>query len=548
MIPLSISVLILLNVGAVINDNVGWKEYMKENIDEFHDIPLEWESGSKVPSWLSGTYVRNGPARLTFESPRRHLNSWLDGFAKLHSFKFIGDKVLFSGKMLESPNYKASVEAGELVPQTTLNKFANPDDEWTFWEKMQISYKALAGTAFDNNNPALWRMGEKSIENGIYMAVTDAPVPLRFNISDLSTLESLGPNSYPFTLSGCAHYMRERDTDNSLSFQRKKLFTGKPFVEVQRYPPHKTYQDPDVISTFMPRKYSNVHSFSITEEFAIFFFYPVIINPKKYFSSNFHVFELLEWVDNEDTEIFIVDLKTGKSTNMTTHPFYSAHHVNAYRTTEDELVVDICPTPYENMREYLVLDNLLNPPVESTWVSTNKDSEFMRFTINMAEGKVQHKFFPNPTKSRWTNQFDFPVINEKYRGVKYCVVYGVTAFDYSRTALVKKNLCDSNLDKVWYIENHYASEMWFLETPGATTEDDGVLLTLMFDGEKSASYLLLLDAKTLKTIARSYLPHSIPWSAHGMYFPEADFTKQYKQQEQTESKEDDKSKTMKGEL
>ena len=35
----------------------------------------------------------------------------------------------------------ASVEAGELVPQTTLNKFANPDDEWTFWEKMQISYK-----------------------------------------------------------------------------------------------------------------------------------------------------------------------------------------------------------------------------------------------------------------------------------------------------------------------------------------------------------------------------------------------------------------------
>ena len=35
-------------VGAVINDNVGWKEYMKENIDEFHDIPLEWESGSKV--------------------------------------------------------------------------------------------------------------------------------------------------------------------------------------------------------------------------------------------------------------------------------------------------------------------------------------------------------------------------------------------------------------------------------------------------------------------------------------------------------------------
>ena len=39
-------------------------------------------------------------------------------------------------------------------------------------------------------------------------------------------------------------------------------------------------QDPDVISTFIPKKHSNVHSFSITEDYAIFFFYPVIVNPK----------------------------------------------------------------------------------------------------------------------------------------------------------------------------------------------------------------------------------------------------------------------------
>ena len=42
---------------------------------------------------------------VTIVSTRRHMNSWLDGFAKLHSFKFIGDQVLFSGKMLEPPNY-----------------------------------------------------------------------------------------------------------------------------------------------------------------------------------------------------------------------------------------------------------------------------------------------------------------------------------------------------------------------------------------------------------------------------------------------------------
>ena len=43
------------------------------------------------------------------------MTSWLDGFAKLHSFKMSGGNILFSGKMLEPPNYLASVEAGELV-------------------------------------------------------------------------------------------------------------------------------------------------------------------------------------------------------------------------------------------------------------------------------------------------------------------------------------------------------------------------------------------------------------------------------------------------
>ena len=47
-------------------ENVGWKSYFVENPTEFHDIPLQWEMGNQttVPSWLSGIYVRNGPAQV----------------------------------------------------------------------------------------------------------------------------------------------------------------------------------------------------------------------------------------------------------------------------------------------------------------------------------------------------------------------------------------------------------------------------------------------------------------------------------------------------
>ena len=103
-------------------------------------------------------------------------------------------------------------------------------------------------------------------------------------------------------------------------------------------------------------------------------------------------------------------------------------------------------------------------------------------------------------------------------------MYGVSAFDYSRTALVKKNLCDATKDKVIYQENHYVSEMTFIANPKGSKEDDGVLITFVFDGPKEQSYLLVLDGQTFEEIDRSYLPYNIPNSIHGMHFPEAKWT------------------------
>ena len=64
----------------------------------------------------------------------------MDGFAKLHSFKFDGTNVYYSGKMIESTTYMDSVAKGELVPQVTLNKLADPNDEWT---AMEISVRPI---------------------------------------------------------------------------------------------------------------------------------------------------------------------------------------------------------------------------------------------------------------------------------------------------------------------------------------------------------------------------------------------------------------------
>ena len=80
--------------------------------------------------------------------------------------------------------------------------------------------------------------------------------------------------------------------------------------------------------------------------------------------------------------------------------------------------------------------------------STTSGEEVTRFTVDIGEGKVGKTTFPNTIDSRFINTFDFPTINEDYRGRKYCITYGVTAIAYSRVAVVKKNLCNSDEDKV----------------------------------------------------------------------------------------------------
>ena len=164
----------------------------------------------------------------------------------------------------------------------------------------------------------------------------------------------------------------------------------------------------------------------------------------------------------EPTDVYVVSLRDGKVHGPYEAPYtYSGHHINAHEKSEEKIVIDFCPTPWENFREYLKLENMLNPPEAVNWdsdISTTNGEEATRFTIDMGKGKVIMTTFPNTINSKFINTFDFPTINEAYRGKKYCITYGVTAVAYSRVALVKKNLCDSDLDKVTLIHMDLCTE------------------------------------------------------------------------------------------
>jgi len=71
---------------------------------------------------------------------------------------------------------------------------------------------------------------------------------------------------------------------------------------------------------------------------------------------------------------------------------------------------------------------------------------------------------------------------------------------------------------VYEVPEMITSEPVFVASPDAKSEDDGVLLVVMFDTKNVNSYLAVIDAKTMKEIGRAIVPKTVPLGFHGNFF------------------------------
>ena len=72
----------------------------------------------------------------------------------------------------------------------------------------------------------------------------------------------------------------------------------------------------------------------------------------------------------------------------------------------------------------------------------------------------------------------------------------------------------------WREESCSPGEPVFVAAPDAEAEDDGVLLSVVFDSRSGRSFMLVLDAADLTELARAEAPHHIPYGFHGQFVGE----------------------------
>lgn len=212
--------------------------------------------------------------------------------------------------------------------------------------------------------------------------------------------------------------------------------------------------------------------------------------------------------------------------------FFSFHTVNAWQETNLDGTMDIiCEcVAYENMDiiHKLYYKNISSDSKDAMTFNKNKMNGILphlsryRLPRITAETLKRSSRCPKitPTDSVAKSLVgDLPTFNPAYQFKANRYIYGVVNRGLS-SFLDGISKVDTQTKEVIYWDNakgHTPGEAIFVANPEGTQEDDGVLLSVVLDGIKESSYLLCLDATTLREVGRAEVSCVVGFGFHGVH-------------------------------
>lgn len=442
---------------------------------------------------------------------KRSFKNLFDGFAKLHSWQFPGNgSSFFTSKFVQSETYKESLRINDIAMYETLDALSPP---------LNLSEQKVAfSRGMDNMNVNIYNY------SGDCVILNDYWKLYQIDCNTLDTIRSVTAKvpgediSFPYASKlSVAHPLREYGTDHHLtvlqSISMLPLLPHKlTFVRI------KSAGIREKIAEWNVKQMPYLHSFSVTERYAVIFACPFYVNVENILKGSTPIDSLIFHKD-EPTIAYIVNLSTGKVTTIETETVFSMHHVNAYEADEDTLLMDVAAYPDAAIMPFFEFKILMNKTRRDTF--PYKPS-LRRYKIDLKGKKITPVSVAVNPRVPQANTLDLPTINEQYRSKPYCYVYGVAFKSDFKTwgnfSFVKKDMCNSTGDLSWSLPGHYPMEGWFVPHPNGSAEDDGVLMVPVFNGNNEKAYLMILDPKTMKPVTTAYLPVSLLFHFHGRFF------------------------------
>lgn len=452
--------------------------YFFQNREEMANIPLKVEG--YIPTWLEGDFIRNGPGLVRGQNA--FIESWFDGLAKLHAFNIHQGEIIYSCKFINSVPYQEFLSTGEL-------DFAG------FAQQAASSPFSFIDFLFNVPNKDIMNANVNVAKiNNKLIALTEAPLPVEFdkNLTTLRPFEYADdlPKNYSVE---SAHILQDPDTKALWNYLIKVGLFGSSY-QVYTIPPQSSERK--LIASIPVSSVSYMHSFSLAGRYVVLVDYPLRAKNPMDMVNGF--IEAFSWYPNESTVIYVIDKLSGQVWSLATEAFFSFHHINGFEK-DGKIFIDLIAYPTPD----------INYKVNKYPFITNLNNKVMRLEINLSSNNI--KIYPITQEL-----LEFPRLNDSFMGKEYKYFYAVHIQDKGY-GIIKYNHTGSN-HTYWFQENAYASEPVFVPNPHAQTEDDGVLLCVLNDLTTRKAFLLVLDAKNLKELARIEAPHFIPFGFHGQFF------------------------------
>lgn len=441
-----------------------------------------------MPTWLGGSLLRNGPAK--FEVGQTGFNHWFDGLAMLHAFSFKSGKVSYANRFLRSSAWEAWQKRGRIE----YSEFGTDPCRAIFSGVSSVSLPIPIIADVPNANVSLEQWA------GRFRALTEMPVPVRF---DAKTLATLGKVAGASSQMGTAHPHQDPATRERFSYET--VLVGRTGVNV--YSEKGTTKR---LLAFIPQaKPRYMHSFSLTRRYVILFTQPFEVDPAGFLSGPAKpIVEHFSWNGSQASKVIVIDrAKGGVAATFELPAFFVFHHINAFETGTSRISVDVSGHADATVVNALYLRNLRAADQRMPKVTAK------RITLDMRSRKATIE--PLSDTDLELPRIDYDHYNQK----PYRYAYGIGQQGESSgfvDRLVKLDVTTGGA-RTWKAAGCYPGEPVFVARANPRREDDGVVLSVVLDAPKRTSFLLVLEASTFAERARAAVPHHIPFGFHGIH-------------------------------
>ncbi|PLB54566.1 dioxygenase [Aspergillus steynii IBT 23096] len=516
--------------------------------------PVELHVSGCFPAYTAGILYRTGPGRSSVDTDQGDtftVSHWFDGFSQTHRFQIlVEDGHSNSARVLFNSRFSTDHLIEEVRRSGSMEKLSfaqNQDPCKTIFQKAQTTYEPSdpsmqnIGVTLSVNMPGL--DGPYTQPNGEVRGRWTGSSDIRtlYAKTDSTSFKRLDPVTLePIGLVSQKSLHPDLDGYFSASHARSDPVTGDMFnfnLTVGQTSTYRIFRvsastgKTTILATFSGVP-AYIHSLLLTENYALFCVWNSHISPVKVKHS--FVDAILPYDTSKPATWYVVDRQGDKGLVATyeSRAFFCFHTVNAWEessptdSSKNDIVADLITYDNLDFIHQVLYENIVStsPKAKERVLSTQDrdrgaitrfrfplilstpSSQIHSATVEWNACRELSPDLPivNPTCVTRKHRYSYMIVN---RG-KSTFFDGIVKFD----AETKQTL-------LWSHHAQSPGEPIFVADPDGSSEDDGVLLSVVLNGRTGKSYLLCLDAHDLSEVGRADVNGPVAFGFHGQHVP-----------------------------